>query len=206
MSAWEKLSHVDVSHHIKEKNGLSYLSWAWAWGIAKKICPDANYKVINFDGKPYFADDVLGYMVQTEVTIEGETVPMQLPILDGANKAQRSVDYTYDTKYKKDILVKSATMFDINTAIMRCLTKNLAMFGLAHYIYAGEDLPEAAPEPMIDDTQEKELQALIETKEFDVINFFKAFHASTLADFTHKNAQIAMSKLQQKPNKQNGAE
>ena len=26
---------------------------------------------------------------------------------------------------------------------MRCLTKNLAMFGLGHYIYAGEDLPEA---------------------------------------------------------------
>ena len=34
-------------------------------------------------------------------------------------------------------------MFDVNKAIMRCLTKNLAMFGLGLYIYAGEDLPEA---------------------------------------------------------------
>ena len=33
-------------------------------------------------------------------------------------------------------------MFDINKTIMRCLTKNLAMFGLGLYIYAGEDLPE----------------------------------------------------------------
>ena len=47
--------------------------------------------------------------------------------------------------------VDAATMFDINTAIMRCLTKNLAMFGLGHYIYAGEDIPRtddpAAPAP-----------------------------------------------------------
>ena len=37
-------------------------------------------------------------------------------------------------------------MFDINTAIMRCLVKCLAMFGLGTYIYAGEDLPEASKE------------------------------------------------------------
>ena len=33
-------------------------------------------------------------------------------------------------------------MFDINKTIMRCLVKNMAMFGLGGYIYAGEDLPE----------------------------------------------------------------
>ena len=33
-------------------------------------------------------------------------------------------------------------MFDVNKTIMRCLVKNLAMFGLGLYIYAGEDLPE----------------------------------------------------------------
>ena len=39
-------------------------------------------------------------------------------------------------------------MFDVNKAIMRCLVKNLAMFGLGLYVYAGEDLPEdAAPQP-----------------------------------------------------------
>ena len=38
--------------------------------------------------------------------------------------------------------VEKATMFDINKTIMRCLVKNLSMFGLGLYIYAGEDLPE----------------------------------------------------------------
>jgi len=62
--------------------------------------------------------------------------------MDGANKAQKSVEYKYNTKFNGEKTVEAATMFDINTAIMRCLTKNLALFGLGLYIYAGEDLPE----------------------------------------------------------------
>lgn len=50
--------------------------------------------------------------------------------------------YTYTTKYGSKT-VEAATMFDINKTLMRCLTKNLAMFGLGIYIYAGEDLPES---------------------------------------------------------------
>jgi hypothetical protein len=50
--------------------------------------------------------------------------------------------YTYKTKYGEKV-VEAATTFDINKTIMRCLVKNLAMFGLGIYIYAGEDLPEA---------------------------------------------------------------
>ena len=139
-STWSVLSKIDSSQKIEKKNGLSYLSWAWAWGIVKQHYPSANYKVIHYDGKPYLCDAMLGYMVATEVMIDGETIPMQLPVMDGANKAQKSAPYTYKTKYG-DKSVEAATMFDINTAIMRCLTKNLAMFGLGHYIYAGEDLP-----------------------------------------------------------------
>ena len=51
-----------------------------------------------------------------------------------------TMDYKYKTKYAEKEC-KAASMFDINTAIMRCLTKNLAMFGLGLYIYAGEDIP-----------------------------------------------------------------
>ena len=32
-------------------------------------------------------------------------------------------------------------MFDINKTIMRCLVKNLSLFGLGLYIYQGEDMP-----------------------------------------------------------------
>lgn len=86
----------------------------------------------------------------TEVTIDGETLSMQLPVMDNNNKAMKNERYAYKAKeYVRgrwtgnyiDKYVEPATMFDINTAIMRCLTKNLAMFGLGHYIYAGEDLP-----------------------------------------------------------------
>ena len=77
----------------------------------------------------------------TEVTIEDQTLEMWLPVMDGANKSMTATSYTYQTKYGEKT-VEAATMFDINKTLMRCLTKNLAMFGLGHYIYAGEDLPE----------------------------------------------------------------
>lgn len=140
-STWAVLSAINCNEHTEQKNGLTYLSWAWAWGIVKENFPTANYKVRQYDGRPYLFDEMLGYLVTTEVTIDGETIEMSLPVMDGANKAQKHVAYTYG-KYNKTC--EAATMFDINTAIMRCLTKNLAMFGLGHYIYAGEDLPKVS--------------------------------------------------------------
>ena len=77
-------------------------------------------------------------MVFTKITIEGLTHLMWLPAMNN-NKTMKDKPYTYDTKYRKGIVVEAETMFDINRAIMRCLVKNLVMFGL--YIYAGEDLP-----------------------------------------------------------------
>ena len=141
---FQKIYEIDVNHKAETKSGLKYLSWAFAWAEFKKAYADATYSVDLYDGKPYLADDVLGYMVSTTVTVDGLTIPMHLPVLDGANKAQKAVDYTYKTKYK-DKECKAASMFDINTAIMRCLTKNLAMFGLGLYIYAGEDIPSIDP-------------------------------------------------------------
>lgn len=85
-------------------------------------------------------------MVFTDVTINDLTHTMWLPVMDSANKTMKSTSYTYNTKFKKDILVEAATMFDVNKAIMRCLVKNLAMFGLGLYIYSGEDLPEIETE------------------------------------------------------------
>jgi hypothetical protein len=84
-------------------------------------------------------------MVMTEMTVDGITHEMWLPVMDNKNKAMKDVEYT--TKNGKyDVTVQPATMFDINTAIMRCLTKNISMFGLGLYIYAGEDLPEESEE------------------------------------------------------------
>ena len=121
---------------------LTYLSWAWAVQETLKIAPDFTYEVKMFDGKPYIYDPLVGYMVFTQITIAGITREMWLPVMDGANKAMKDKPYTYMTKFSGEKSVDAADMFDINKTIMRCLTKNLAMFGLGVYIYAGEDLPE----------------------------------------------------------------
>lgn len=164
-SVFSTLNAINCKDYIEKKNNLTYLSWSWAWTKVKEKYPDATYIVRNWDNKPYLCDEVLGYMVETSVTINEQTHIMWLPVMDSSNNAMKATPYSYtvnnpnfkfakkseDGKYydrygneqKPTITkeVKSATMFDINTAIMRCLTKNLAMFGLGLYIYAGEDLP-----------------------------------------------------------------
>lgn len=145
MSVFETLNKINVSEHIEKKKDLSYLSWAWAWAAVKKVYPDATYEIERFENNlPYVFDEETGYMVFTKVTIDGITHEMWLPVMDANNKAMKSQPYTYDTKMVKGIVVEKASMFEINKTIMRCLTKNLAMFGLGLYIYAGEDLPEDA--------------------------------------------------------------
>ena len=142
MEHFDKLYGINVNEHTEKKNDLTYLSWAWAWAEVKRVYPNATYSIKKFENSlPYVYDENSGYMVFTEVTIEGLTYEMWLPVMDGANKAMKSAPYTYKTKYGEKT-VEAATMFDINKTIMRCLVKNLAMFGLGLYIYAGEDLPE----------------------------------------------------------------
>ena len=168
MSAFEKLSQINVSDKTDQKDGLTYLSWAWAWDAFKKACPDATYEVVKFDGRPYYYDPDTGYMVYTTVTTGGITHEMWLPVMDSSNHAMKSAPYTIKTR-NKEFTVNAATMFDINKAIMRCLVKNLAMFGLGLYIYAGEDLPEDAKETVEesstpDDTEKVKKQRIPENK------------------------------------------
>jgi len=147
---FQELYELNVNHKTETKSGLKYLSWAFAWAEFKNVNPEATYAVDLYDGKPFLSDKDLGYMVSTTVTVGELKIPMHLPVLDGANKAMKAEAYKYETKYKGEKECKAASMFDINTAIMRCLTKNLAMFGLGLYIYAGEDIPS------VDDSEEVE--------------------------------------------------
>jgi hypothetical protein len=149
-STFQKLYELDVNHKTESKNKLKYLSWAFAWAEFKRVYPKATYTVDQYNGKPYLYDENLGYLVSTTVTVDGETLPMSLPVMDGANNAMKSTRYSYKVKEwvnRKatgnfiDKFVEPATMFDINKTMMRCLVKNMAMFGLGLYIYAGEDIP-----------------------------------------------------------------
>lgn len=150
-SVFAALNAIDVSAHTEVKgegkDKLTYLSWVWAWQQVKSNYPDANYEVRHWDGKPFLFDEYLGYMVETSVTIQGETMGMWLPVMDSKNKAMKQFPYDYKTR-SGNKTVEAASMFDVNTAIMRCLVKNIAMFGLGLYIYAGEDLPQEAKEKL----------------------------------------------------------
>lgn len=146
---FQKAYQIDVNTKTEKKGNLTYLSWAWAWAEFKKIYEDATYSVKKFgeDNLPYVYDEKTGYMVFTEVTADNTTLEMWLPVMDFRNQALKS---------------NEASMFDINKTIMRCLTKNLAMFGLGLYIYAGEDLPEVSNEIFNDVDNIKTLDELKE--------------------------------------------
>ena len=136
------LSNLDLSDKCEKRENLTYLSWANAWAEFKKVHPNATYEIKKFEGGiPYAYDPNTGYMVYTSVTVDGQTHEMWLPVMDGANKAMKAVDYTYKTRFGEKTC-EAMTMFDVNKTVMRCLVKNLAMFGLGLYIYAGEDLPQ----------------------------------------------------------------
>lgn len=164
LSVFETLNAINVSGKIEKKEKLSYLSWSWAWAELQKRYPEASYTIERFgeDKKPYLYDEKTGYMVFTTVTINGQTREMWLPVMDGANKAMKSEPYQYtvtkwDYEQKRKVpmnkTVEAASMFDINKTIMRCLVKNIGMFGLGLYIYAGEDLPEVEKEDNPAETQ-----------------------------------------------------
>lgn len=141
-TTFQKLYSTNVNEYVEQKNGLNYLTWSYAWAEFKKVYPDAVYSVRKDEsGKCYFGNENIGYMVYTSVMAGGLTYEMWLPVMDSANKTMKNEAYTYKTK-NGDKTVEPISMFDVNKTVMRCLVKNLAMFGLGLYIYAGEDLPE----------------------------------------------------------------
>lgn len=126
---FEILNSINVNDKTEQKNGLTYLSWAFAWGELKKRFPDANYTVYeNEKGWNYFTDGSTCW-VKTGVTVNGIEHIEYLPVMDFKNKS---------------IPVASVTSFDVNKAIQRSLTKAIGRHGLGLYIYAGEDLPSEA--------------------------------------------------------------
>lgn len=144
MSVFETLNQINVNGHTEKKNGLTYLSWAWAWAEIKKAYPEAFYTIYeNKDGWNYHTDGKTAW-VKTGVTIEGIEMIEYLPVMDFKNKS---------------IPVDQLTSFDVNKAIQRSLTKACARHGLGLYIYAGEDLPESEQTPIERPQKDADIEA-----------------------------------------------
>lgn len=131
LSVYETLSKVDTKNIQEQKNGLTYLSWAYALDEIYKRYPDAIVDVRHWDGKPYLEDEHLGYWVEVTITIEGVSRTAYLPVMNYKNQA---------------IAVGMATFTDINKAIQRTIAKACALHGLSLNIYAGSDIPLGAEE------------------------------------------------------------
>ena len=134
MSIFETLNAINVNEKTEKKNGLTYLSWAWAWGEVKKLYPEANFTIYerqtDFGAVNYYTDGRTCW-VKTGLTINGLEHIEELPVMDFRNNA---------------IPLDKVTSTDVNKAIQRSLTKAAARHGLGLYIYAGEDLPECEAE------------------------------------------------------------
>ena len=143
------LLKINVNDHTEKKNGLTYLSWAWAWAEVLKADPTAVFDVKTFSSdqyteKPYMDVNGTG-MVWVTVTMFGQPRTCMLPVMDYRNKPITNPD-----------------AFAVNTAIMRCLTKAIALHGLSLYIYAGEDLPEEAADVEFKQEQAAKVEAIVE--------------------------------------------
>jgi hypothetical protein len=196
-SIWATLSQVDVSDRIEKKQNLSFLSWSWAWGTLMEHYPQAEYCF----QEPAEAQRDGSVMVYCTVTIDGLSRQMWLPVMDFKNQA-----------------ISNPDAVQVNKAKMRCLVKCLAMFGLGHYIYAGEDLPSAeadkAAEKIAKERAESikpanieqlvRIDELIKETDADVEIFHKYFRVDGIAELTATQADVAILKLETKKAEQNG--
>lgn len=189
MNYFVQLNKIDCSDKVEHKNGLTYLSWAWAWGELKKVHPDATYTIYeNVNGWNYHTDGMTAW-VKTGVTVEGIEHIEYLPVMDFRNKS---------------IPADKVTSFDVNKTIQRSLTKAVARHGLGLYIYAGEDLPEGMDESLkekVTAAQVGGLKAEIEKTNTDIEMFMSVYEVSRLEDMTQAQYGDAMNKLIRKGQK-----
>ena len=173
MSTWSKLFHLNENENAEKKGKFTYLSWTHAWTALMKQGLDVSYLVKDVE---YHNDGTA--TVHTEMTIDNITFPMWLPVMDNRNQS-----------------IVSPNANDINKARMRCLVKNIAMFGLGIYIYSGEDLPEAAPAILASPEAVNLISERAASVGADIPKALAHFQVSSLSELTEQQANAYISKL-----------
>lgn len=116
---YKQLRQIDVSKYTEKKNGLTYLSWAWAVDQLLLADPKAHWFYPEFQR---WGNGTV--MVFCTVVANDIARTAQLPVMDYRNKP-----------------ISEPDSFAVNTAMQRCLAKAIALHGIGLYIYNGEDLP-----------------------------------------------------------------
>ena len=150
-SVWKTLSAINVNDNTEQKGKYTYLSWTWAWATLMEHYPESTYEFLPNEIHP--DNSVTTYC---SVTVEGRSHTMWLAVMNYNMNANKTPSCT-----------------DIANTKMRCLTKCLAMFGLGHYIYAGESLP-------VDDTQAEINVETAFINEDQVISIKKLIHKNNV--------------------------
>ncbi len=146
---YTEIRSINVNTHIEKKNGLSYLSWAWAVDQLLLLDSDASWEY----GEPRRFGETL--MVFCTVTAFGKRRTAQLPVMDYYNRA-----------------IPNPDAYQVNTAMQRCLAKAISLHGIGLYIYAGEDLPE-------EETKAKESEIKVKPSSTKIIPIAGAMDAFT---------------------------
>jgi hypothetical protein len=196
------LNQINVADKVEKKNGLSYLSWAWAWAELKKLHPNALYTIYeNAQGWNYHTDGRTAW-VKTGVTVEGIEHIEYLPVMNLRNAS---------------IPLETLTSTDVNKTIQRSLTKAVARHGMGLFIYAGEDLPESDDgKPQIKETRpqdvptanpnekirpsvviqiEQNMSTLSEEDRMKVGAYLAKYGASKVSDLTQPQGQALLVNL-----------
>jgi len=224
-SIFNNLSLIDVSKKIQTKNSYKYVSWADAVAeVSKKYPKGFSYKILeNEEGKPFFYDDVVGYWVKTKVKIEDQEKEIMLPVLDNSNRVLKKQPYIYEVKNKQNPSqpfkkkVEAIDIQAINKAIMRCLVKNLALFGFGLSLWAKDDIYSIEERQEINtiyitSKQKEELQKLIEETESDEEALCRIYKINQIAELPiepvslfkrMKESLEAKKQAQQKNNQEN---
>ena len=180
-TVWKTLSSIDVNNKTEKKGTLTYLSWAWAWGELMHHFPQATYTFTEWEYPDGTYKDVLIYpddtcMVECELKIEEITHKMWLPVMDYRNQA-----------------IANPNARAISDTKMRCLVKCISMFGLGHYIYAGEDLPRDDKPPVSNDkAPAKKKSKLTKAQQADLERIKEV--VTTHIVFTNNNGGTEMQK------------
>ena len=185
----EVLAKINVNDKVEKKNGLTYLSWAWAWKVLKENFPTSTYTIYeNKDGWNYFTDGRTAW-VKTGVSVLGIEHIEYLPVMDFRNKS---------------IPLEQLTSFDVNKAIQRSLTKAISRHLLGIYIYAGEDLPSDS-DGVVSDRETKPSEVIVAGGQTEPIrkttvqvlnSFIEKLNAEDKAKVTLFLAKLQLTKVE----------